>query len=220
MDLLTRTPLLVVLDERSRESLKQFARRVSQPRGTALGKFARKVSKPTGRLDPTSAEGWKEFGSTARNPEATPAQKQRALRRKEKAALRMSPDERIEKLARPAIYAKQARDNYSRTSRAMQASIARSQRERQKQKQGDDQYKDLQIDDVNYVEQALVEFVAALAVGPSPHVRPDLIGRTIAGGKKVKGATTTADVGLRSSPTGFAVGAHKALSHKRKKKKK
>jgi len=66
----------------------------------------------------------------------------------------------------------------------------------------------------------LLELVSAISVGPSPHVRPDLIGRTIAGGKKVKGATTTADVGLRSSPSGFAVGAHRALGHKHKKKSK
>lgn len=73
----------------------------------------------------------------------------------------------------------------------------------------------------------LIEVVAALSVGPSPHVRPDLIGKTIAGGEPVRGATTTANVGLRSSPSGFAVGAHKAIAppgrhgkkHKKRRKK-
>ena len=64
-------------------------------------------------------------------------------------------------------------------------------------------------------EPLLIEVVTAVAVGPSPHVRPDLIGKTIAGGNPVKGATTTANVGLRSHPSGFAV-----LVRRRKKKKK
>lgn len=74
----------------------------------------------------------------------------------------------------------------------------------------------------------ILEVVSALSVGPSPIRRPDLIGRTIAGGPKIRGATSTADVGLRSSPTGFAVKAHKSIvpagryskSKKRKKSKK
>lgn len=67
-------------------------------------------------------------------------------------------------------------------------------------------------DDLDLSRTPLIsEVVSALAVGPSPHVRPDLIGRTIAGGKGPSGATTTANIGLRSSPSGFAVGAHKAM---------
>lgn len=68
----------------------------------------------------------------------------------------------------------------------------------------------------------LVEFVGsgAIAVAPSPHVRADLIGKTIAGGNAVDGATTTANVGLRSGPTGFANYGNVRRKKKKKKKKK
>ena len=66
----------------------------------------------------------------------------------------------------------------------------------------------------------IAEVVVAVAVAPSPHVRPDLIDRTIVGGKSVRGATTTANSGLRSKPSGFAVNAHKAIPPGRYKKKK
>ncbi len=71
----------------------------------------------------------------------------------------------------------------------------------------------------------LVEFVGsgAIAVGPSPHMRTDLIGTTIAGGTGPGGATTTANVGLRSKPSGFAnygnVRKERRKSNKGKKRK-
>lgn len=48
--------------------------------------------------------------------------------------------------------------------------------------------------------------------GPSPNVRPDLIGKSISGGLPVAGATTTANLGLRSSPTGYGFFGKKTLS--------
>lgn len=66
-----------------------------------------------------------------------------------------------------------------------------------------------------------LEFVGsgAIAAAPSPHVRPDLIGRTIAGGRRVKGATTTADIGLRSNPSGFANYGNIRREKKKRKRK-
>lgn len=68
--------------------------------------------------------------------------------------------------------------------------------------------------------KVISEIVTTIAVGPSPHIRPDLIGKTIAGGEPINGVTSTANIGLRSSPTGFAVFAHRALAAKRTKRKK
>lgn len=65
----------------------------------------------------------------------------------------------------------------------------------------------------------LSEFVSAGNVGPNPFMRPDLIGKTIAGGFPIKGATTTANLGLRSSPSGFPVFPVRILSDGKKKKK-
>ena len=68
----------------------------------------------------------------------------------------------------------------------------------------------------------LYEFVGtgAIAVGPSPHVRPDLIGKRISGAPSSKSATDTGNVGLRSSPSGFANYGNIRKKRKGRKKRK
>lgn len=64
----------------------------------------------------------------------------------------------------------------------------------------------------------ILEFVGAIAVGPSPHVSPGLIGKRISGAPS--SAMDTGKVGLRSGPSGFANYGNVRKEKKKKKKKK
>ena len=68
----------------------------------------------------------------------------------------------------------------------------------------------------------VLEFVSsgAIAAPPSPNLRPGLIGKTIAGGARVKGATTTADAGLRTKPSGFGIFGNIRRKGKKRNRKK